>query len=344
MSQLLGMKKEKECSGYLFQVICFGIFISFVVTLTSQFFTDGLTKFMGAKDDVFTHASNYLKVSFFGYPAIVFSLIVASIMQSEGDTKSITFASVISSLVNLVLDPIFIFEKISILNINGLNLGVIGASLATVISQYIMLLTGIFLLKKNKRKIKVRFKGEKLSLEKIKKIFKIAIPSMVGQSSEAFGFVILNKYISYYGTITLAAYSLVNRTTSILMQPPMGIGMSLPTIIGQNLGAGKLKRVKESFKSAHLISFVISFIGAVIMLIFSKEIIEIFVKKEEAKIIFPEAYEYMLYSIPIMPLMGCFSIFNGFFLGTGHTKYSMIMGIGRLWLIRIPIIILIRTF
>lgn len=52
----------------------------------------------------------------------------------------------------------------------------------------------------------------------------------------------------------------------------------------------------------------------------------------------------MLYSIPIMPLMGCFSIFNGFFLGTGHTKYSMIMGIGRLWLIRIPIIILIRTF
>lgn len=69
-------------------------------------------------------------------------------MQSEGDTKSITFASVISSLVNLVLDPIFIFEKISILNINGLNLGVIGASLATVISQYIMLLTGIFLLKK----------------------------------------------------------------------------------------------------------------------------------------------------------------------------------------------------
>lgn len=91
-------------------------------------------------------------------------------MQSEGDTKSITFASVISSLVNLVLDPIFIFEKISILNINGLNLGVIGASLATVISQYIMLLTGIFLLKKNKRKIKVRFKGEKLSLEKIKNI------------------------------------------------------------------------------------------------------------------------------------------------------------------------------
>ena len=87
--------------------------------------------------------------------------------------------------------------------------------------------------------IKPSFKNFKFDKKIIRKIINVALPSSIGQSGSALGFIVLNGFIVSYGTATLAAFGMVNRITSLVMQPAMGIGAALTSIVGQNLGADK---------------------------------------------------------------------------------------------------------
>ncbi|MCQ6963937.1 multidrug transporter MatE, partial [Methanolobus chelungpuianus] len=84
----------------------------------------------------------------------------------------------------------------------------------------------------------------------IKRILNISLPASLGQSGSALGFMVLNGFIASYGTATIAAFGMVNRITSLISQPAMGIGAALTSIVGQNIGADQLDRVREAFKKS----------------------------------------------------------------------------------------------
>lgn len=344
MSQLIGANKKEEASSYAFQLISVSLIFALILASLGYFVSPLMVRGMGGAGKLQNFSNTYLSITFLGYPAVVMTFVISAIQQSQGNTRAITISSVTGALTNIILDPFFIFERVPVLNLPGLGLGVSGAALATIISQYINMTIGTLLVKSNKEILDVKIKGEKLEKEKIKKLIKIGIPSMVGQSSAALGFVILNAFIVDYGTATLAAYGVVNRITGLLTQPTMGFGAAIPSIIGQNVGAKNQRRVKECFLKSHKLSLILSLIGAVGMYLFRKELVLAFIKAEEAASILPDANEYMIYSLLIIPLMGMFSIFHGFFQGTGHTKYGMHMSMGRLWILRIPMIYLFKNF
>src|SRR5690606_11703724 len=97
--------------------------------------------------------------------------------------------------------------------------------------------------------------------EKIFKIIDVALPSSIGQSGSALGFMVLNGFIASYGTSTMAAYGMVNRITSLVMQPASGIGAALTSIVGQNIGANQMDRVKEAFRKALVFTVTLGIIG-----------------------------------------------------------------------------------
>lgn len=190
--------------------------------------------------------------------------------------------------------------------------------------------------------IRPDFRKLKFNKEKLKKIIEIGFPASIGQSGAALGFVVLNSFIASYGTATLAAFGMVNRITSLIMQPPMGIGAGLTSIVGQNMGAGQLERVHEAFKKSVIAATIISLIGVVPMLWKDREVINLFMKSRDDMEVIDQGITYLRYIALTFPLMGLFSIFQGLFQGSGHTKYSMAMAIGRLWGIRIPLILLFK--
>ena len=340
MSQRLGARKLKDCSIYavhtLILTTVLGVIFSILGVITAPF----IVRWMGATGSFEYKSYIFLAINSVG---LLFDMIFfgyQSILNSQGRTKSMTIISTISSVTNVVIDPFFIFDNV--LGIPGLNMGLAGAAWATVISKVLLVVFAIRVVKKESE-IEVSFKNFKLDMGIIKHIFSIAIPASLGSSGEAIGFTVLNGFIQSYGTTTLAAFSMGNRLSDIFNQGAIGIGMALTSITGQNIGAGKKERSKDIFKRANIIITFFSLASAIIILLFKDQLLSIFIKDRSDIELWRQASEYMYFSAIITFFMGYFSAINGFFQGVGKTKLTMYLSLARLWVLRLPLIMILKS-
>ena len=308
---------------------------SIVFTVVGYLISPHIIRLMGATGEFAEYANTYLKITFLDLPFMFLYFNINSIMNSQGDTVTPTILSGLSAVINIILDPIFIFT---------FGWGIAGAAWATLASRVILAVLGLVMLFKEKNKIKPNFKEFKFNKHIIEEVVEVAIPSTIGQSGAALGFIVLNGFIASYGTATLAAFGMVNRITSLIMQPSMGIGSALTAIVGQNMGADQIDRVKESFQKALKLTITIGVIGAIFLVVFDDQIINFFIKSKDDPSVIPLSIKYLFYTSLSMPLMGIFSVLQGIFQGTGHTKYSMAMEVGRLWFVRLPMILIFKHF
>lgn len=340
MSQRLGARKLKDCSIYAMHTLILttvlGVIFSILGVITAPF----IVRWMGATGSFEYKSYIFLAINSVG---LLFDMIFfgyQSILNSQGRTKSMTIISTISSITNVVIDPFFIFDNV--LGIPGLNMGLAGAAWATVISKVLLVVFAIIVVKKESE-IEVSFKNFKLDMGIIKHIFSIAIPASLGSSGEAIGFTVLNGFIQSYGTTTLAAFSMGNRLSDIFNQGAIGIGMALTSITGQNIGAGKKERSKDIFKRANIIITFFSLASAIIILLFKDQLLSIFIKDRSDIELWRQASEYMYFSAIITFFMGYFSAINGFFQGVGKTKLTMYLSLARLWVLRLPLIMILKS-
>lgn len=343
LSQLIGRNKTKEAKAYAFHVIIFsgilGVILGGLGYVTSPY----IIQFMGGEGRFGELSTEYLKIIFLGVPAQILFMGFMAIMNAQGNTKSSTIVNSVAAVVNIILDPFFIFEDIPLLGMQGLGMGVSGAAVATSIAHVVLMILGYYMMRRTTTAFSVSFRNIPLEKKKLQRIVKVGLPSATGQSGAAFGFILLNTFIASYGTSLLAAFALINRINNIIMMPAMGIGSGLTSIVGQNMGAKNPERVKEGFWKAVKLSLVISLVGSALIYVFRTELIYFFTPTAE-ELMVSQSLEYLIYILPTIPLMGLFSIFQGLFQGAGHTNYSMFMAIGRLWLVRIPLILVFNHF
>lgn len=334
ISQLIGASKYEEANNYSSQLIAISLIVSIAFAVIGFTITPVIVRLMGATGDLAGYAVTYLRITFLDTPFMFLYFSFNSIMNSQGNTIMPMILSGISALLNVILDPIFIFT---------FGMGVAGAAWATLISKAVLAVVGIVILARHSSLIRPQFKGFKFDRDILRGLIRVAIPSSVGQSGAALGFMVLNGFIVSYGTATLAAFGMVNRITSLIMQPAMGFGAALTAIVGQNIGKDQIKRVREAFKKSMLLSLYVSIAGCILLIWKDNEIINLFIKTKGDREVILQGITYLRYISVSMPLMGMFSIFQGVFQGSGHTKYSMEMEIGRLWLVRLPMILLFKS-
>lgn len=335
ISQLLGsgdIKKAKEYSSQLILITFIGSIVFAIVGFIS---TPFIVKIMGATGDLAKYSNTYLRITFLDIPFTFFVFNFNSIFNAQGNTVTPTILIAISALLNVVLDPIFIFT---------LDMGIGGAAIATLISKVLLALAAFCILKKGHGSITPKIKGVKLNKEVINKILVIAIPASIGQSGAALGFMVLNSFIASYGNSTLAAFGMVNRITSLIMQPAMGVGAALTAIIGQNLGSNKIKRAEEAFKKSAIFTLGFSIVGSLLLIWQDELIVNFFMQSKDDMSVITQGLTYLWFTAATTPLMGIFSVLQGVFQGSGHTKYSMYMEIGRLWIVRLPLILIFKNF
>lgn len=335
ISQYVGANDYKEAKEYSSQLMAISFLASLILAFIGYALAPHIIWLMGGRGDIAEYGRIYLRITCLDMPFMFLFFNFNSIMNSQGNTLLPTVLSGISAVLNMVLDPIFIFT---------LNLGVAGAAWATLLSKAFLAIAGITVLLRGNTKITPSFKKFKFNKQKFNKIWRIALPSTIGQSGSSMGFMVLNGFIVSYGASTLAAFAMVNRITSLVMQPAMGIGAALTAIVGQNLGSNQVERAKEAFSKAIKLTVVFSSVGILTMLAFDNEIINFFMQSKDGLEVIEESLVYLHYIAWSMPLMGIFSIFQGVFQGSGHTKYSMSMEIGRLWFVRLPMILMFKYF
>jgi len=234
--------------------------------------------------------------------------------------------------LNVILDPILIF---------GLGMGVGGAATATIIARGIFSFYAVYRLFLSPKGIKLKKRHLKFKKEILSRIIKVGLPAAVGQSTTAFGFIILNIFIISFGQSTLAAFGIGNRINSLILMPAMGIGSALATIVGQNLGANNIARAKQAVKTSTKLTTIFLLIGGSIIFMLSDVVISQFTTDPE---VFKQGTFYLRLVTASLPFMGLFQIFIGTFQGAGHTIMAMSIMMGRLWGLRIPLILIFKSF
>ncbi len=335
LSQLLGGDKYEDANEYAEQIIVLSMITSVIFAIIGYIVSPFIIGLMGAKGDLAKYSNIYLRITFLDMPFMFLFFNFNSIMTAQGNTLTPTILSGISAVLNVILDPIFIFT---------FNMGIGGAAIATLLSRVFLAFAGVLVLYRSNTIIRPSFKNFKFDKARIEKIINVALPSSVGQSGSALGFMVLNGFIASYGTSTMAAYGMVNRITSLVMQPASGIGAALTSIVGQNIGANQMDRVKEAFRKALIFTVILGSVGCIFMLWKDKGIINFFMRSKDDMEVINQGIEYLRYSALFTPLMGIFSVLQGLFQGSGHTKYSMSMEIGRLWFVRLPMILIFKHF
>lgn len=343
ISQRLGARQYDKANQFAQNALNISLLVGLIVSIIGYFFSANFVSWMGGTGEFAVKSTTYLKINFIGLFFDFGYFAYQAFLNSEGNNKTITIISTISSLINVILDPILIFKTIPLVNLPGFDMGIAGAAWATVFSKFVLLLLAVYVVRRHSQ-IKVRLLNREYNFPIIQDLAKIALPSSLGYSGAAMGFTVLNGLIQSYGTDTLAAFSMGNRLSDLLTQPQMGIGMALTSLIGQNIGARQFDRAKTIFKRTNLIIGLISIVSSILVYFFKQELLSLFIKDMSNQNLWNQAIEYLMFSTFIIFFMGFFSSYNGVFQGMGKTNYSMLMSIGRLWILRLPMIWLFSTF
>ena len=331
ISQYIGDNKKDSATKVAGEIVSVAFMISVFLGVPGGIAAPYIIKLMGGSGELLELATQFLRTMLFGMPTLFLFFAFTAIKQGQGDTVTPMKYTAVSVALNIILDPIFIFV---------LDFGIQGAAYATVLARGIFAAYAIYTLFFHQNGIIID-KEDLLLDQNVIKLIKVGIPSSVGQSMAAFGFMFLNGIIISFGQSTLAAFGIGNRINSLILMPAMGVGNALATIVGQNLGADQIDRAKKAVKTSALLSTLFLVIGGVIFFPFIPKVLSLF---SDDPLVINQGIRYLRLITLSLPLMGFFQIFVGTFQGSGHTIYAMILMTGRLWALRLPMIMLFKHY
>ncbi len=351
ISQYYGSGQMNQTKKYATHLVIIAAMIGIILNVISYFTATPVANLLGSLNDsentgyVLTEAANYLRIRSFELPFLFIFFAFTSIRQASGDTHSPVILGITTIILNIILTPILVLGDTHIviewLNIDFIahfySLGVKGAALATTIATISVMPIGIYLLFRSKTGVNIDLKYSKLESKSSKSIITTALPAAVGQSITAIGFAVLNTFIFSYGIETTTAFGIGNRISSIFLHPVMAIGTVMAAYIGQNIGNLNQDRAKATFKQGVILSVVLMALGSVIGIFIREPMAGLFIDRSDPA--FDLSVTYMFYLFIGLPLMAVFQSFIGVFNGTGKTIFTFLIGVTRLWVIRIPLLV-----
>ena len=332
ISQYLGSGKEKTAKIYAAKLLTFSFVLGLTVNALLFFGAPLIAQVMGATGSTADYAITYFRYRSMEFTFVYIFLAYQAIRQASGDTLSPVILSVVSILVNIFLTWLFISE---------FNMGITGAGLSTLIAQALIVpfaVYNLFFTKKHPR-IEARDLGYDGLI--IKEISKFALPSAAAQAFSSLGFAVIQAMILSYGEVVSSGFSTGNRISSLLLNPVMAIGSVVTAYIGQNIGANNAARAKKSYEVARNLSVIIMVLGVLIIIPFAKPIAEFIVGTHNASIV-AVTVEYSIWILGTQPLMAIFQTHLSAFNGSGNNKYAFIMTFTRLWILRVPLVLIFK--
>ncbi len=335
VSQYAGAGQWDKAKHNIANLLTLMFFSSFILGIIGFFITPWILHILGVPADAYDNAVIYLRVMFIGIPFSFEGFAFSFALRAIGDTKTPTIINSIAIILNVILDPLLIF---------GIGpfprLEILGAALGTIISYSIASILSIYLVFSGKLGIKFYLSDFKPDFGLYKKMFKIGLPASIGQSLNALGFVVLMGIVSQFGSVVIAAYGIGQRIISLIFTVSDGFSMAMSTMVGQNLGVLNFKRIRKIVNKTILINTIFISIPTLLIFLFRTQIIGIFIK--DILVINEGAIFYACFLIA-MPFFGIFFISTSVIKAAGRTKESMVLGIIRLWGLRVSLAYFLST-
>lgn len=333
-------KGDKEKALYYIGNSAMLLFLSgLVLCIIVQLFLQPMLLFFGSPENVLGYAKNYTRVTAIGFPFLIFSTGGGHLIRADGSPKYSMLCNLSGAIINIILDPIFIF---------GLNMGMVGAGLATIIGQ----IFGASLA------LRYLFKYKTGKLEKkhlipnwnfVSKIISLGAAPCFNQLAMMIVQIVMNKSLTYYGalsvygeSIPLACAGIITKVNQIYMSIVIGLSQGLQPIVSFNYGAAKYDRVKKAYSTAISYGVIVSVIAFLIFQFMPRQIVSIFGSGSEAYYSFAVKYFRIFL---LFTFINCFQpISSNFFTAIGKPKKGIFLSLTRQILFLLPLIIILPLF
>lgn len=317
ISRLLGQGEEKRvrhvsafCS---YGAIVWGVLVGALMLI----FRQPILHLLGASSDTMDSAMAYYSYLALGAPAIIFTLVPSNILRTEGMAVASMVGSITGALVNMILDPIFIF---------GLNMGAGGAALATVLSNVVSAALLMVLLVAKSQRLSMRLRDCPVQRTELREILVIGVPASITNLMQSFAMTLTNRFLLPYGTENVAALGIALKVNMIVMLIMVGFAFGAQPLLGYNYGANNRKRLRGILKFDVLVQLAFSVVMTVVFLIFAPQIIRIFMSDSGVM----QAGSRILRCMVItMPLMGIILVCTTLFQAAGKAMPAFLLSISR---------------
>ena len=331
ISRALGEKKAERARN-ISSFCCYGsLGLGIFMALLFLAGMDGILKMIGASENTIGYARDYLTYIAFGGPFIMFGTAFGNILRGEGASKESMIGNMIGTVTNIVLDPVMIL---------GLNWGVVGAAVATVIGN--MAASGSYLIYflRKKSSLSIRLKDFRAGERIAASVLAIGIPASLNNILMSCANIVLNLVLGRYGDTPVAAMGVAMKSNMLVVLLQIGLCTGIQPLIGYNYGARNKKRLLQVFRFTGMCAVAVGTVLTVIMVLARQAVIQAFINDSEVI-----AYGIrMVIALPMSgPVLGILFLCINTIQGMGKALPSLVLTVCRQGLIFIPFIFILNS-
>ncbi|MGY4706935.1 MATE family efflux transporter [Candidatus Bipolaricaulota sp. J31] len=332
VSQYIGAGRTHEATRAFNQLFSIALIAGVLLGLLGFSISPWLLSLLVGEGGVAEAANLYISIIFLGLPTMLIPGLFYFGLAATGDTVLPLLVNGGGTLLNILLDPFFV------LGWGGLpRMGIVGAAYATLISQAVATAAAILILARGRGRLVLRVREMPPDPRFVLRALRVGMPAAVGQSSVAFGFVVLTGIIGRLpnAEAALAGYGIGDRVLGLLFILTDGLSVGLTTMVGQALGAERFARSRELVWKGLSLLFGLLAAEAFVLWVMREPLVALFIPGRADVI--AVGSEFIAIFAAGMPFLGAFFSAQAIFRGAGHNVPTMILGILRLWALRIPL-------
>ena len=305
-------------------------FLSFIAFfMMGLLLSDKLITIQTDNQEIISHGPVYLRICLMGSLGIFTHLMFERLLQATGKTMYTMIAQISGALMNIILDPIMIFGWFGMP-----AMGLAGAALATVISQYVGALVVAYLCIRKEKDIDIGFRYMKPDFKIIRDIYAVGIPSIIMISISSVTIFSMNQILAKFSITAVALLGIYFKLQSFIFMPVFGLNNGIIPIVGYNYGAGNKERMRETIFLGMRYAVTIMLIGTLIMMVFPDKLLGMFNASDQMMDIGRVAFRIICISFPFAAI----SIISiGVFQAIGKGTLSMIISIIRQLVVLVPL-------
>ena len=325
ISQLFGAKLYQKVQLAFSSFFIFMLVGGVTLSIAGIIFAEPVFRLTNTPEEVIPQAVAYFRIYIGGTFLFVTFNSIISILRGVGESVRPMLFILITTILNIVFDLLFILV---------FEWGIEGAARATVISQGIGMCIALAYVNNTHPLLSIKKQDMLFDWKLFKESLKIGLPTSVQQCAIALGLIALLGIVNSFGTNTLTAYGAAGKIDTIITQAVLTLSGALAAFCGQNIGAGKLERVKKGVRFTMYTNVVLGLLTFTAVYLFGDEMMKVFTKDADVVAI---GKEYLLIIGGFFIIHGALNVYNGALRGAGDTLFPMITSLVCLWLIRIPL-------
>ena len=327
ISRQLGARENKKADSFASSTFAMAVVVGCLLMLLGLGFSRPLMHLLGASESMLPYTLEYAVYIFAGAPIMCSAFVLNMMLRAEGEAAFAMIGLCSGGLLNLFLDPLLIF---------GLDMGVSGAALATVISQAVSfsILLSFFLT--GKSQVTLCWRNISRNAKDYLLIFGTGFPTLCRQSMASIATATINVFARQYGDAAVAAITIANKLYLLVRNLILGIGQGFQPVAGYNFGAKLYGRVRQAFWFAVMLGTSVCTLATIFLLLGSEDVLRWFIKDEEVIIL---GAQTLRFACCVMPFMAYSTYVNQLYQCLGYRTVATLLALCRQGILFFPMIV-----